>query len=115
MCKKIIFGILLRVFPKIVTSYKYRWRFSVIDNIIEDSCVEIREERKTVPTNFNEKKVTCKTKKNIYFFAFLLITVTLLIAVSVYYYLVKYWAKKKHLLPYHNTRNLEEIDIKNIL
>ena len=53
--------------------------------------------------------------KNIYFFAFLLITVTLLIAVSVYYYLVKYWAKKKHLLPYHNTRNLEEIDIKNIL
>ena len=35
----------------------------------------------------------------------LLITVSLLIAVSIYCYLIKYWAKQKHLLPYHVTNN----------
>ena len=30
------------------------------------TCDEIKEETKTVPTNFNEKKVTCKTQ-NLYF------------------------------------------------
>ena len=36
---------------------------------------------------------------------FLLITMTLLIGVSFYCYLVKYQAKQKHLLPYHVTIN----------
>ena len=38
-----------------------------------------------------------KQKKNL--LAFLLITVVLLIAVSIYFYLIKYIAKEKHLLP----------------
>ena len=37
--------------------------------------------------------------------AFLLIIIALLIAVSIYCYLVKYQAKQKHLLPFHNTNN----------
>ena len=60
---------------------------------------------------------------------FLLITIALLIAVSIYCYMIKYRAKQKHLLPLHNTNNefyinkfiikmesnvkLKEIDIKN--
>ena len=49
--------------------------------------------------------------KNFYtLLAFLLITTELLIAVSIYYYLIKYLAKQKHLLPFHVTNNeLNEI------
>ena len=32
---------------------------------------------------------------------FLLITIALLIAVSIYYYLIKYRGKEKHLLPFY--------------
>ena len=33
-----------------------------------------------------------------------------MIALSIYYYLIKYWTKKKHLLHFHVTNNeLEEI------
>ena len=37
--------------------------------------------------------------------AFLLITITLLISVSLYCYLIKYQAKQKHLLPFRDTNN----------
>ena len=37
--------------------------------------------------------------------AFLLITIALLVDVNLYYYLIKYWAKQKHLLPFHDTNN----------
>ena len=66
------------------------------------TCDEIIEV--TVPTNFNAKKTTCKMRNLYIFLAFLLITVTL-IAVSTYCYLMKYWAKQKHLLPFHDTNN----------
>ena len=36
---------------------------------------------------------------------FLLITITLLTAVSIYCYLIKYEAKQKHLLPFHSTNS----------
>ena len=36
--------------------------------------------------------------------ALLLITIALLIAVSIYCYLMKYRTKQKHLLPPHNTK-----------
>ena len=39
-------------------------------------------------TNFNEKKATCKTQ-NFFFFSLLLGIIALLIAVSIYSYLVK--------------------------
>ena len=61
-------------------------------------------ETKTIPTNFNEKKVTCSTQNFNILQAFLLITIALLIAVSIGCYLIKYRAKEKHLLPFHNTK-----------
>ena len=54
------------------------------------------------------KKVACK-KQNFYILlAFLLTTIALLIAVSIYCYLIKHQAKK-HLLPFHTT-NIDNIN-----
>ena len=53
--------------------------------------------------NFNEKKAIGKTQKFYILLTFLLITIALLIAVSIYCYLIKY--QRKHLLPFHNTNN----------
>ena len=63
------------------------------------------EETKTIPTNFNEKKATCKMQNFDILLALLLITIALLIAVSIYCYLIKYRAKQKHLLPLRFTNN----------
>ena len=102
--KKIMFGILLHVVGK-MDNY--------LANIMYDSVImwdEIIEETKPIPTNFNEKKVACKTQDFYSLRAFLLITITLLIAVSMYCYLIKYRVKQKHLLPFHVTNNeLKEI------
>ena len=69
------------------------------DSVI--TCNEViklyNEEIKAIPTNFNEKKVTCKTQKFYILFAFLLITITL-IAISIYCYVTKY--QTNHSLPY---------------
>ena len=62
------------------------------------------EEIKTIPTNFDEKNITCKTQSFYILLTFLLVAITLLIAVSKYYYLIKYWTKQKHLLPFLNTK-----------
>ena len=77
--------------------------------IIYDEATEpYEEEIKPIPTNFNEKKSTFK-KKNLILLPFLLITKALLIAVTIYYYMIKYGAKKKHLFPFQFTNNkLEE-------
>ena len=48
----------------------------------------------TIPTNFNHKNVTCKTQSLYNLLAFFLITITLLIVVSTYCYLIKYRVKK---------------------
>ena len=73
------------------------------------TCDEIvesyHEETKTISANFNEKKATCKMQNFYILLAFLLITVALLITVCSYCYLIKYRAKRKHLLPFHNTNN----------
>ena len=61
--------------------------------IIEDSvmsCDKIMEETKTALTTFNEEEVTCKTQNFYILLAFLLIAIALLIAVSIYCYLIKY-------------------------
>ena len=82
--------------------------------IISDEVIEsYDEEIKTIPTNFNEKKATCKIQNFYVLLAFSLITITLLIAVSIYCYLIKSWSKQKHLLPFHNTK-LEQIYNDNI-
>ena len=57
---------------------------------IDGEAKSYNEEPKTVPTNFIEKKVACKTKKIYILIAFLSITIILLIAVSIYCYLIKY-------------------------
>ena len=69
---------------------------SIMDNSVimrNEVTDSYDEETKTIPTNFNGKKEIC------------LITIALLIAVSIYYYLIKYQAKQKHLLPFHDTNN----------
>ena len=76
----------------------------VIDANAKLSPKDNDDETKTIPTNFNKKKVTCKTQNFYILLAFLLITIALLIAVSIYCYLIKYQAKQKHLLPFHNTK-----------
>ena len=50
-----------------------------------------------VSVNFSEAKITS--------LVIFLITIALLIAVSIYYYLIKYWAKQKHLLSFRFTNN----------
>ena len=97
--KKIVFGILLHVVGK-------------MENIMVDSamiCDEIietyDEETKNISTNFNGKKLTCKMQKFYISLAFLLIAIVLLVAVIIYCYLIKYPAKQKHLLPFHNANN----------
>ena len=82
------------------------------DSVI--TCDEIiesyEEETKTISTNFNEKKATFKTQNFYILLLFLLITIALLKAVSIYCYLVKYRVKQKDLLPFHNTNNeLKEV------
>ena len=57
---------------------------SIMGKIICDEIIDIRE------ANFNEKNITCKTQSFYILLAFSLITITLLIAVSIYYYLIKY-------------------------
>ena len=51
------------------------------------------------------KKITCKIQNAYILLAFLLITIALLIAVSIYCYLIKYEAKQKHLLSFHDKNN----------
>ena len=73
--------------------------------IMCDEVIESYDEKiKTAPTNFNEKKTTYKTQSFHISLTFLLITITLLIAVSIYCYLIKYLAKQKHLLPFGDTK-----------
>ena len=54
---------------------------SLLHVIICDGVIDADDQTKTFPTNFNEKKVTCKTEKFYILVAFLLITIALLIAV----------------------------------
>ena len=64
---------------------------------------EIIEESKADIINFNEKNAICKTKHFYISLVMLLITIALLIAVSIYCYLIKYKSKQKHLSPYQLT------------
>ena len=52
------------------------------------------KEIKTIPTDFNEKNITCKAQNFNILLIFLSIIVPLLIAVSIYCYQIKHQAKK---------------------
>ena len=75
------------------------------DSVItcDESYAKLSPKDDEEETNFNEKKATCKSQNFYILLEFLLITLILLIAVSIYRYLIKYQAK--HLLPFHNTNN----------
>ena len=75
------------------------------DKIINAEPKSNDEETKPVPTNFNENNLTCKTQNFYNLLAFLLITIASLVTVSIYCYLIKYLAKRKHLLPFHVENN----------
>ena len=77
------------------------WKY--LERIMDSSAIMCDEiiESYTEETNFNEKKVACKTQNFYIFLAFLLITIALLLGVSIYCYLIKYRAKPKHLLPFN--------------
>ena len=79
--KKIKFRILLHVIVKMEIFSKYYDSVIMGDEVIESYDEEI---------NSNEKKETWKTQSFYISLAFLLITTALLIAVSIYCYLIKY-------------------------
>ena len=87
----------------------------IIESYDEDAKAKLHDETKSILTNFNEKKATCKTQNFYVLLAFLLITIALLIAISIYCYLIKNRAKQKHLLPFHfkNDKLKEIIYLKN--
>ena len=82
-------------------------------SIMDDSVITCDKIIDVEEANFNEKNITCKTQNFYITFAFLLITIALLIAVSIYWYLTKYRAKQKHLLPFQDTK-LNQVYIDNI-
>ena len=72
------------------------------------------EATKSVPT---KNASTQSTSTNFFILLiFSLIAIPLLIAVSIYYYLIKYQAKQKYLLLYHESSDkLKEINTNNII
>ena len=89
---------------KIFSKY-YGWFSDYFDEVIDAEAKSNEEKTKTVQTNFNEKSMTCKTKNFCTLLAVLLIDIAVLIAVSIYCYLIKNKTKQKHMLPFHNTNN----------
>ena len=72
--------------------------------IMRDEVMDAEAKSNNEKTNFNEKS-TCKTQNFYILLTFLLITIALLIAVSIYCNLIKYRANQKHLLSFHATNN----------
>ena len=74
------------------------------------ACEKNIEEIKTIPTTFNEKIINAETKNFYVLLAFLSITFAILIAIRIYFCLVKYKAKQKHLFLYYVRNNkLKEV------
>ena len=72
-------------------------------------CDEVKESYDE-GTNFDQKKAISKTQNFYNLPVFVLITLSLLTAIGIYCYFIKYGAKQKHLLPFHFTNNkLKEI------
>ena len=64
------------------------------DEVIESN----NKETKTISTKFNENKAICEVQNLYTLLAFLLITIALLIAISIYHYLIKDQAIQKTFL-----------------
>ena len=74
---------------------------AIMRNEITDT--EAKSNKEETKTNFNGNNANCKMQTFYILLAFLLISIGLLIAVSIYCYLIKYRAKQ--LLPFHYTHN----------
>ena len=107
--KNVMFGSLLNVVVKMENIQQVLWmiqRLFVMKLYMKSND----EGTKTTSINFNEQKATFKMQNCYILLVFSLITIALLIAVSIYYYLIKYQPKQKYLLPFHFTNNqLKEI------
>ena len=94
------------------------WKYlAIVMNDLVITCGAIvEEEAKTVTTSFKEEISIYKTKHFYILLAFLIITNALLIAVSIYRFLINFKAKQKHFLPsYFTTKELREMCNNNIL
>ena len=72
--------------------------------IISDEIIDVKK-------RILMKKSNLYNAKFLYFTCILLITIAIMLAVSIYCYLIKYWAK--NLLPFHDTK-LKQFCIDNI-
>ena len=72
-------------------------------SIMDDSVITCDEIINVKETNFNEKNITYRTQNVYILLVFLLTTIILLIAVSIYCYLIKY--RTKLLLPFHDIKS----------
>ena len=117
---------------KHVCKYGYIWNLDMcscengkyLESIIGDSVIMCDEIIDALAKSYDDTAKSTSTKTvpaeststNFYILlTFLLITIALFIAISVYCCFIKYRVKQKHLLPYDDTSKLKEIDIKNIL
>ena len=78
--------------PALCKCKNWKYLASIMDDlaIICDEVIDTDDETKAIPTNFNEKKVTCKMQNFYHLLACLLITIALLIVISIYCYRMKY-------------------------
>ena len=100
--KKIIFGIILFVIAKMQNIKQVLWMIQWLP--------VMKLESHTRKKQILMEKASCK-KENFYILlVFSLITIAFLTAVNIYCYLIKYWAKQKHLSQFHNMNNeLKEV------
>ena len=61
---------------------------------------------------FQQKKADCKMKNFYILLAFLLITISLLVIVSIYFFFIKNWSKQKSWLPSHYTSFKKKLILK---
>ena len=61
-------------------------------------CDEVIEPYKYKKKKIQWKNTTCKTQNVYILLAFLLITIALLVAVSIYFYIIKYWEKRNKII-----------------
>ena len=63
----------------------------------------LKKKQKQLQQILMKKMQSVKQKISIFYLALLLITIALLMAVSIYCYLIQYRVKQKHLLPFRIT------------
>ena len=71
----------------------------------------LKKKQKQLQQDLMKKNAICKTKNFYILIGFLLITIALLMAVSIYCYLIKYKTKQKHSLPF----NVTNTELKGVL